>query len=145
MFFKDRLPGLVKIAVLLHKVAAGKLPLIVTFCIIISCVNHITFVPRSVPHSYILAFTVAPIRRLQSPENCCYQFTGGSKQYFRTYCEGSVPTRDPDLRVKPMDVYQTLAHGWTKVTLVHTVCACLAPPALNFLEFGNFCESAPLY
>ena len=32
MFFKDRLLGLRKIAVLLHKVAAGKLPLIVTSC-----------------------------------------------------------------------------------------------------------------
>ena len=34
MFFKDRLLGLWKMAVLLHEVAAGKLPLIVTSCII---------------------------------------------------------------------------------------------------------------
>ena len=39
MFFKDRLLGLRKMAVLLHGVAAGKLPLIVTSCIIISCVK----------------------------------------------------------------------------------------------------------
>ena len=34
MFFKDRLLGLWKVAVLLHKVAAGKLPLIVISYII---------------------------------------------------------------------------------------------------------------
>ena len=34
MFFKDKLVGLRKMAVLLHEVAAGKLPLIVTSCII---------------------------------------------------------------------------------------------------------------
>ena len=36
MFFKDRLLSLQKMAVLLHKVAAGKLPLIMTSCIILS-------------------------------------------------------------------------------------------------------------
>ena len=34
MFFKDKLLGLRKMAALLHEVAAGKLPLIVTSCII---------------------------------------------------------------------------------------------------------------
>ena len=48
MFFKDRLLGLRKMAVLLiHEIAAGKLPLIVTFCIIISCVK---------PHYFCSAF-----------------------------------------------------------------------------------------
>ena len=59
MFFKDRLLSLKKIAVLLHKVAAGKLPLIVTSCQT-SCVKpHYTSVPRSVPRSCVPAFTVA--------------------------------------------------------------------------------------
>ena len=47
MFFKDRLLGLLKVAVLLHEVAAGKLPLIVTSCVIISCVK---------PHYFRSAF-----------------------------------------------------------------------------------------
>ena len=59
MFFKDRLLGLQKMAVLLHEVAAGKLPLIVTSCVIISCVKPHYFRPRSVPRSCVPAFTVA--------------------------------------------------------------------------------------
>ena len=47
MFFKDRLLGLWKMAVLLHEVAAGKLLLIVTSSIIISCVK---------PHYFRSAF-----------------------------------------------------------------------------------------
>ena len=49
MFFKDRLLGLRKMAVLLHEVAAGKLPFIVTSCIMISCVK-----PKTSDHCSII-------------------------------------------------------------------------------------------
>ena len=52
MFFKDRLLGLRKIAVLLHKVAAGKLPLIVT------CVK----LPASFLYNFLCETTLLPFR-----------------------------------------------------------------------------------
>ena len=75
MCFNDRLLSLRKIAVLLHEVTAGKLPLIVlpASCII-SCVK-----PYSVPRSCVPAFTVAPPGVVTW---CAHAFSGTHESHF---------------------------------------------------------------
>ena len=55
MFFKDRLLGPRKIAVLLHEVAAGKLPLIMTSCITLyNFLSETAILPFHAFHSVFL-------------------------------------------------------------------------------------------
>ena len=55
MFFKDRLLGLWKMAVLLHEIAAGKLPLIVTSCIISVLCSGFHSYPESLLQNQVTA------------------------------------------------------------------------------------------